>query len=252
MIEARALEVVRDGRRVLDGVALDAADSEVTAILGPNGAGKSTLLCALAGLLPVASGAVRIDGAPLATLDPRERARRIAYVPQKTELRAALGVETVVSHGRYAHTGGLGRPSPRDLRAIEGAMQRADVAALRGRRFDRLSTGEQRRVLIARALATEARTILLDEPAAALDVRHALELYALLGELAGEGLCLVVVLHGLDEARRFTHRATLLVGGRVAAAGPTSEVVTAPHVRDVYGVELVEDAALGFRLEGRE
>lgn len=250
MIEARDLVVERGDRRVLAGVTFTAADGEISCILGPNGAGKSTLLLALAGLVPIASGRVELDGGALDELAPRERAKRLAYVPQRTALSSSLHVQTVVAHGRYAHTGGLGRPGPSDLRAIADAMEKTDVSAIAGRSFDRLSAGERRRVLLARALATQARVILLDEPTADLDVRHALELHALLGVLAGEGYCVVVVLHALDTARRLTDRATLLDAGRVVATGPSEEVIDAERVRDVYGVELLEDAALGFRLGG--
>lgn len=250
MIHARELVVKRGDRKALDGVDFRARKGEVTSILGPNGAGKSTLLLALAGLLPLESGDVELDGVPLPTLAPRERARRLAYVPQRTALRSSLNVDTVVSHGRYAHTGGLGRPGPSDLRAIQDAMEKTDVAQLAGRRFDHLSTGERRRVLLARALATRAPIIILDEPTAALDVRHSLELNALLQDLASDGFCVVVVLHDLDAARRFTVRATLLDGGRVVAAGPIDEVIEPGRVREVYGVELIEGAALGFELRG--
>lgn len=248
MIEARSIVVRRGATEALRGVDFDAAAGQVACILGPNGAGKSTLLEALAGLLAVDAGTVSIDGAPIGALSPRERARKVAYVPQRSELRSALKVETVVSHGRYAHSGGLGRPGDEDIAAIEDALRKADVLDLRGRRFDHLSAGEQRRVLIARALATEAPVVLLDEPTDALDVRHALQLHGLLTDLAADGLCVVVVLHGLDAARRHTTRATLLRGGEVVAAGPTRDVIRADHVRDVYGVALVEGDALGFRL----
>ncbi len=249
MISASGLVVVRGGTRILDGVDFAAAAGEITCILGPNGAGKSTLLGALTGLLPIEAGAVSVQDTPLTTMTARERARRLAYVPQRTGLRSALHVEAVVSHGRYAHTGGLGRPGPADLEAIEDAMRETDILQLRGRRFDRLSEGERRRVLIARALATRAEVLLLDEPTAALDVRHTLELHALLGRLAERGRCVVVVLHGLDAARKHAQRAVLLCLGRVVAAGPAGEVVSTEHVRDVYGVELVEGDSLGFRLE---
>jgi iron complex transport system ATP-binding protein len=239
--------VARGGREVLTDVRFEAPAGAITCVLGPNGAGKSTLLKALAGLLPH-RGAVSLDGESVAGWSARERARRIAYVPQRSELTASLEVDTVVSQGRYAHTGGLGRPGAADRRAIAAAMERTDVGELAGRRFDRLSIGERRRVLLARALATEARTILLDEPTEALDVRHALELHSLLRELADDGFCLVAVLHGLDAARRRTDRATLLKAGRVVAEGPSGEVVAPEHVRAVYGVELLEGDALGFRL----
>lgn len=248
MIEAKDLCVRRGARRILDGVAFEARAGDVTAILGPNGAGKSTLLKALAGLLPIERGEVCLEGITLGELNARERATRLAYVPQRTLLSSGLPVATVVAHGRYAHTRGLGRPGPADLEAIASAMERTDVAGLGSRRFDRISTGEQRRVLLARALATEARAILLDEPTEALDVRHALELHELLRELAADGYALAVVLHDLDAARRFTDRATLIDGGAVVRAGATSEVIESDAVREVYGVELLENTALGFSL----
>ena len=248
MIRATGVRVERGGRVILDDVAFRAEEGSIAAILGPNGAGKSTLLKTLAGILEH-EGRVELDGRPLADWTSRERARRIAYVPQRSELTAALHVETVVSQGRYAHTGGLGQPGAADRRAIAAAMARTDVLGLAGRLFDQLSIGERRRVLLARALATEARAILLDEPTEALDVRHALELHALLRELADDGYCVVAVLHGLDAARRRTDRATLLSEGKVVADGASPEVVTYEHVRAVYGVELVEGGSLGFRLE---
>lgn len=248
-LRAEGVSVDRGARTVLTGVDFLAPAGEVSCVLGPNGAGKSTLLRALAGLLPF-RGQIRLDGLPLERLSARERARRLTFVPQRSALTATLSVESVVGQGRFAHTGGLRSLASSDRRAVAHALARADVTAFRHRRFDRLSAGEQRRVLLARALATEARIILLDEPTAALDVRHALELHELLRVLASEGFAIVVVLHELDAARRYTDRATLLAGGRVVATGPSHEVVSAEPVRRVYGVELVEDGALGFRLGG--
>ncbi|MFK7986612.1 MAG: ABC transporter ATP-binding protein [Sandaracinaceae bacterium] len=248
-LSARAVSVQRGARTVLSSVDFDASPASVTAILGPNGAGKSTLLKALAGVLAF-DGQVTLDGAPLAAMSARERAHRVSYVPQQTRLSVGLDVAAVVAQGRYAHTGGLSRRSGADRAALASAMRRTDVEALASRRFDRLSAGEQRRVLVARALATEARVVLLDEPTAALDVRQALSLHALLRELAADGYTVVVVLHELDAARS-TDRAVMLVEGRVEAAGPSEEVVSAARIERVYGVALVEGGALGFRLPER-
>ena len=245
---ARGVSAERAGRPVLFDVDFEADAGRVTAILGPNGAGKSTLLKVLAQLLPH-EGEVSLDGRPLSSSSASERARRIAYVPQQSSLTAGLEVATVVAHGRYAHHGGLGQPGAADRRAIEGALERADVASLGSRRFDQLSAGEQRRVLLARALATEARVILLDEPTSSLDIRHALELHALLRALASDGFTLVVVLHELDAARRWTDRATLLREGRVAVAGDSRDVIAEGPVREVYGVMMRANASLGFSLE---
>jgi iron complex transport system ATP-binding protein len=235
------------GVRVLEQISVEAQFGSVLAILGPNGAGKTTLLRAFAGLLEHA-GRVELSDVDRASLSRRELGQRLALVPQRSALSARLPVYTVVSHGRYAHRGGLARVSAQDRRAIDSAMARADVAHLAARVLPELSHGEQRRVLLARALATEARVLLLDEPTAALDIAHALALFATLRDLARDGHCIIAVLHQLDDALRFTDQALLLQGGKQIALDRTPAVVTADNVRRVYGVELVAGGALGFRL----
>jgi iron complex transport system ATP-binding protein len=250
-LATRALGVQLGSTRVLGDVTFDAAFGAVLAVLGPNGAGKSTLVRTLAGLLPY-SGSASLCGEELAQLSRRAFGQRVAFVPQRTQLSSRLPVSTVVSHGRYAHRGGLARLSTHDTRAINAAMQRADVAHLAAREFPELSHGEQRRVLLARALATEARVLLFDEPTASLDIPHALELFATLRRLADDGCCVVVVLHQLDDALRFTDRALLLQSGRVVAFDQTSAVISADNVRRAYGVELVAGGGYGFRLAGAQ
>jgi iron complex transport system ATP-binding protein len=244
LLELRQLAVLRGTRAVLSGVDLRLEPGRLLAVLGPNGAGKSTLLKAAAGLLPH-QGSLRLDGRDAATLDRRARARLCAYVPQHSALDAALPVRDVVAQGRFAHQGG-------HQAAIARAMKLTDSERLADRPFSALSYGERRLVLLARALATEARLFLLDEPTAALDVRHALELMALLRRLADEGAAVVVVLHQLGEAATSCDEALLLEGGRPFAAGPIAEVVASEPVRRVYGVELLPGAGFGYRLpEGR-
>jgi iron complex transport system ATP-binding protein len=248
-LDARGVCANAGRARVLHDVTFHADYGSVLAILGPNGAGKSTLLRALAGLLAY-EGALALDGAELSGRSRREIGRRIAFVPQRTQLTSRLPVWTVVSHGRYAHRGGLAQLSTHDERCIESAMRRADVAHLSTREFPQLSAGEQRRVLLARALATEARVLLLDEPTAALDIPHALSLFETLRGLAESGHCVVIVLHQLDDALRFTDRALLLQTGRQLAFDRSAEVITAEHVRSAYGVELIAQGGLAFRLAG--
>ncbi len=239
---------VRLGTRpVLHNVALAAPFGQITAILGPNGAGKSTLLRAISGLV-THSGQVSLSGTALSSLAPHERAKLLSFVPQSTLLSAAMPVRDVVMQGRYAHRAGRARVQSDDERAVALAMDETDVAQFSGRVFTQLSFGEQRRVLLARALATGARTILLDEPTAALDIAHSLSLYALLKTLAAQARCIVVVLHNLDDVRHYTDRAVLLKEGRVTAAGASRDVLNAQRVRDVYGVEIIEAGGLGFRL----
>jgi iron complex transport system ATP-binding protein len=247
----QALSVSLGARLAVDGVSFRASPSEVTCILGPNGAGKSTLLRAVMSLVPY-RGRVLLDGADVRDLGAGDRARKIAYVPQRSLLEAPLSVEAVVLQGRFAHSSALSAPSAHDREVARLSMARTDVLSLARRRFDRLSTGERRRVLVARALATEARVILLDEPTAALDVRHVLELHALLRELASDGFTIVVVLHALEDARRYTDRAILLSNGALVAEGPSAEIVSRERVREVYGVALIEGGAPGFELGGEE
>jgi iron complex transport system ATP-binding protein len=244
-VRASGVLVTLGGRQVLRDVSLDAFPGEVLALLGPNGAGKSTLLKALVGLLSY-EGRIEIDGVDSASLDSRTRAKRISYVPQRSLLRSALSVEEVVALGRYVHGGSFGGMSKTDQQAIDGALETAHADALRGRVFTQLSVGEQQRVLLARALASEAPIVLLDEPTAALDVGEGMAVLRLIRSLASHGHTLIVVLHDLADARSTTDRALLLKDGRVAERGLTADVVSAGPIRNVYGVELVENARIGF------
>jgi iron complex transport system ATP-binding protein len=247
-LSARGLRVRLGARLVLDRVDFDVAAGQVVAICGPNGAGKSTLLRALLGLIPCESGEIRIGGHPLAELDARARARLVAYVPQRGGLLLPLRVDAVVAQGRYAHRGGLAGLSAQDRDAIAAAMDAADCQALATRAYSQLSAGEQQRVLLARALATEAPVVLFDEPTASLDIRHALEILALMPELARAGRSVVCVLHRLEEVLRVAQRVVLLDGGRVAVVGGAEDVLAAEHVRRVYGVRMEAAAAPAYHL----
>jgi iron complex transport system ATP-binding protein len=244
---AAGIRVSHGDRQVLHGVDLHAAPGEVVAILGPNGAGKSTLLRAACGLL-ACEGSVQLDGCDVRAMAARERAQQIAFVPQHSALRSALPVRDVVLQGRFAHRGPLASPRNADRDAVESALEKTDTARFAERAFTKLSFGEQRRVLLARGLATGARTLCLDEPTAALDVGHALHLHALLSELAGSGYTVVLVLHSLEDALTHTDRALLLDRGRAVCAGKTRDVIAEEHVRAVYGVEMQRQKALGFSL----
>jgi iron complex transport system ATP-binding protein len=252
-LQARGLSVVR-GRartRVLDDVSFSVEAGTLLAILGPNGAGKSTLLKAAAGLLPF-SGELRLGGQDAQALGRRARARLVAYVPQHSALEAALPVRDVVAQGRFAHREPLAATPPgaslADAQAIARALALTDATRLADRPFSALSYGERRLVLLARALATGAGLLLLDEPTAALDVHHALTLCAVLRRLASEGAAVVVVLHQLNEAASTCDRALLLAGGRCVAAGPVAEVIAAGPIRRVYDVDLLPGAHFGYRL----
>jgi iron complex transport system ATP-binding protein len=221
------------GVNILNGTDLELFQGELIGIIGPNGAGKSTLLRAMAGLLPLERGAVEIDGRVLSSFDRRDLARQIAYLPQDRTVHWPLAARAIVGLGRLPHRGGSASDS-----AIDGAMRAMDVLALADRPISQLSGGEQARVLVARALAQESGILIADEPTAGLDPAHALELFAIFTRLAAEGRAVVIALHDLTLAARFCHHVVLLVAGRVAASGPTAEVLTPELLSAAFGVSI--------------
>ena len=246
MLRVEGLRITYGDRPILRGIDASIEEGERVAILGPNGAGKSTLLRALAGLVTY-EGTIEARGRSIADMDARERARVLAYVPQRSLLHAGLETREVVAQGRYAHGSGLGRMSSTDVDRVSRAMETARCAELAGRRFDQLSIGQQQRILIARALATEAPILLMDEPTAALDVREVLATFRMLREL--ENRTVLCVIHGLADARRFTDRALLLNEGKLVQAGASADVVAPEPIRKTYGVRMRENAELRFEEE---
>jgi iron complex transport system ATP-binding protein len=238
------------GRRVvLNDVAFQCSAGTHLGVLGTNGAGKTTLLRCIAGLLPF-DGEIQLGASALSELSPLERARKIAYVPQRSLLDAPLSVREVVMQGRFCHQDAFGTERPSDQRAVERSLLEMDLVGLAGRSFIRLSGGEQRRVLLARALATEANVIVLDEPSAALDIAHALALFAHLKRLAAQGKIVITVLHHLPDAERWCDQLCLLHEERLHYFG--SAPLSAALVREVYGVEVDLGAANSYSLPVHE
>ncbi|MBO9724090.1 MAG: ABC transporter ATP-binding protein [Novosphingobium sp.] len=235
---------VRLGRReVLRGLSAMLRPGALVGVIGPNGAGKSTLVRAILGLVPAAGGTVSVDGAPLTTLQPRDLARRIAYLPQGQTLHWPLTVERLVALGRLPHLGPMSRISAADEAAVQDAMARADVTDLAGRVATELSGGERARAMLARALAGGAPALVVDEPLASLDPGHQIDVMALLAREAHEGKLVVAVLHDLTMAARYCDRLLLVHGGELVADGTPQEVLTAERLRSVYGVTSHVDTA---------
>ncbi len=235
--------VLRDRTAVLRGVTLHFQPGQLTALAGPNGAGKSSLLLALLGRLP-SRGGMTWNGSPLAALTPAQRARTIAWVPQRSHLRAPLRVSRVVASGA-APTGFFSRGNNATVHeAVGQALAAADATHLAERAFTALSCGEQQRVLIARALVTGAPVLLCDEPTAGLDPRQALSMLALLQRLAREGRTIIAAMHSLAEVQRSAERVIILHGGVVAADGTPADILTAANLGPIYGVE--PDSTLDF------
>jgi len=215
------------GLPALDGVDLAIGEGELVAVVGPNGGGKTTLARAILGLAPLQRGAVTLAGRPLSRWRPAELAQLAALVPQREESAFSWRVEGMVSFGRYARLGPLAALSRDDRLAVDRALERCDVSALRTRRVETLSGGEWQRVRIARALAQEPRLLILDEPTASLDVGHEMELFELVARLVREGLAGLVITHHLNLAARYADRMLLLDSGRPVAAGTPAEVLRA-------------------------
>lgn len=235
---------VRLGRReVLHGLSATLRPGALVGVIGPNGAGKSTLVRAMMGLVPATGGTVSVDGEPLPRLQPRDLARRVAYLPQGQTLHWPLTVERLVALGRLPHLGPMSRISAADALAVQEAMARADVADLAGRVATELSGGERARAMLARALAVGAPALVVDEPLASLDPGHQIDVMDLLAREAHDGKLVVAVLHDLTMAARYCDRLLLVHGGEFVADGTPQEVLTPERLRAVYGVTSHVDMA---------
>ncbi|MFG2158572.1 heme ABC transporter ATP-binding protein [Streptomyces olivaceus] len=232
LAEAEALRVLLGGRPVLDGVDVRVRAGEVLALVGPNGAGKSTLLGALAADVPAAEGVVRVHGRPVSAWSAPELALRRAVLPQSASLSFPFPVEEVVRMGRAPWAGG--DEADEDDAVVADAMSRTEVTGFAGRPFSALSGGERARVALARVLAQRAPLLLLDEPTAALDLRHQELVLRLCRERARAGDAVVVVLHDLALAAAYADRVAVLRAGRVAADGPPAEVFAEELLTEVY------------------
>lgn len=236
ILEGTGLAVRYPGveRAALAGVSVALDRGELVAVVGPNGSGKTTLLRALVGTTPLQAGQVLVEGRPLGEWAARALARVVGVVTQREDILFPLSVRETVELGRYAHLGPLADPGPADADAVTEAMTRADVLALATRRSDTLSGGEWQRVRVARALAQNPRALLLDEPTAALDIRHEMEVFELVRRLAGEGIGTLLVTHHLNLAARYADRLLLLDRGAVVAEGPPAAVLTSEVVSQVF------------------
>jgi len=225
-------------RDVVHGVTAEVGAGELVVIVGPNGAGKTTLLRALAGLVAPRTGAIRVQGHDPYRAPRRVIARTLAYLPQHYELAFPFAVEEVVLLGRYAQQHGIGIAGDEDLAAAGRAMAACDVAHLAARRFDELSGGEARRVILAQALCQGASGLLLDEPTAGLDPAHARAMFAMLGAQCEAGASAIVATHDLDLALRHGGSMWLIADGRLRARGAPAEVLGSPAIREAFGLAI--------------
>jgi iron complex transport system ATP-binding protein len=245
LLEARGLGVARGGRPVLRGVDVVLHAGEALAIVGPNGAGKSTLVRAAARLLPASAGEVRVEGRPLASWSRDALGRAMALVASEEQGPDAIAVEDRVRLGRYPHRGPFRPWTAEDDDAVARALEQAGITHLRRRPLGTLSAGERQLAALARGLAQQPRILLLDEPAAHLDIGHQLRLFRVLDGVRSCGVGVLAVAHDLPRAAAWATRMVLLAGGAVAAQGPPDEVLRSAACAEAFQV-----AVRGERVPG--
>jgi iron complex transport system ATP-binding protein len=236
------LNVYSGAQLLVRDLSFQVSAGEVLGLIGPNGAGKSTVIKAIAQVRRY-QGQIMLNGLALAQLPPLIRARRVAYLSQEDAVQWPLTVADFVSLGRHPHRSswwrGGGQLREADQAAIATALRDTDTWTLRQRPLPTLSGGERARVRLARVLAVEAELVLADEPLAALDPRHQLQIMALLRAQCQRGISIVLVLHDLTLASRFCDRLLLLDHGHLSASGTADGVLTDAKLRAVYGIAAV-------------
>jgi len=223
---------------ILRGVSVSVFSGEILALLGVNGAGKSTLIRLILGFERAAQGRILIDGMPISGLKQRELAKHVAYVPQAHIAPFPYSVRDVVLLGRIAHTGLLRPALHQDFAVAESAMHRLGIEALADRPYTMISGGERQLVLIARALAQEARILVMDEPASGLDYGNQIRLLQQLRSLADDGYAIFKSTHNPDHVLLGADRVALLVGGSIRTLGTPNEILTKKEIRLLYDVDV--------------
>ena len=227
---------------VVQDISLRLSPGRIIVLLGANGAGKTTLLKSLNGGLPVAKGTILLDEKELKDYSRREIAGRIAVIAQETETKFPVSVLEFVLAGRFAHGSAFGWETASDLEIALDCLRSCDLAGYEARQMNQLSGGERQRVVLARALATQAKILLLDEPTANLDLAHQALLFRLIRERCETGdAAAVVITHDLNLASEFADEIILLKNGRIAAQGAPEEVLTEDNLENVFGVKVFLD-----------
>ncbi|SDO66072.1 iron complex transport system ATP-binding protein [Halomonas shengliensis] len=239
MLETRAASFAVNGRCLLHPLDLTFEEGRVHGLIGHNGSGKSTLLKLLARQQPASQGQLHLDGTPLAAWGHRAFARQVAYLPQQLPAAEALTGRELVGFGRYPWHGLLGRHGRADEAAIDRALVLTHTEAFAERQVDTLSGGERQRVWLAMLLAQQSRFLLLDEPLAALDIAHQVEVLTLIRRLCRElGLGVIIVLHDINMAARYCDRLVALHGGRLLAQGTPEAMMNGATLEAIYGIPM--------------
>jgi iron complex transport system ATP-binding protein len=236
LIEAAAILVQRGGRTILDNVSLRAASGDFVAVIGPNGAGKSTFLSVLAGLIKPDAGTVSLDGSFIHQLSQRKLARRRAYLPQNARCEWPISVERLVALGLTPSLPAFGGLPAIFTAPIAAALEACDLTDRREQPVTTLSGGELARAMLARALVGDPDVLIVDEPIAGLDPKHALDTAQRLQMLARRGKLVIATMHDLTLAGRYANRIYALEKGQMRGDGPSESTLTADLIRSVFDV----------------
>ena len=236
---ARDIDLEIDGRRILNQVSLDFGSGEITSLVGHNGSGKSSLLKILARQNKATAGRVLCAGQELDGFSSRDFARKVGYLQQDLGAGSGMTVRELVACGRYPWHGALGRFSDIDRRKVEDALALTHIEPLADRPIETLSGGERQRAWIAMLMAQDTESLLLDEPTSALDIAHQIEVLSLVRRLSADrGLSVVIVLHDINMAARFSDRIHALKNGEVVASGTPADILQTATLRQIYGIDM--------------
>ncbi len=242
MLTIRKLTIRYGSSEVIKEVSFDLAAGEIIALLGPNGAGKTTLIKALNGTVPAAAGEILLEGKRLETFSRREIAKRVAVVAQENETKFPVTVRDFVLSGRFASGSAFGWESGDDLTATENALDECELTGYESRLMNELSGGERQRVVLARALATGAKILLLDEPTANLDLAHQASIFWLVRrKCRDDGFSSIIITHDLNLASEFADRIMICFEGRIFAIGEPEDVLRAENIKEVFDVNVLLD-----------
>ena len=242
MLEVQNISINYGVCAVVEDVSFSLRPGKIIALLGGNGAGKTTLLKTLNAGLPIAKGEIFLNDKSLNKFSRREIAGQITVIAQETETKFPVSVLEFVLSGRFAHGGNFGWETEKDLRIAENCLELCDLKNYENRLMNQLSGGERQRVVLARALATEAKILLLDEPTANLDLAHQAMMFRLVrSRCETSGASAIVITHDLNLASEFADEIILLKNGKILAKGAPGKVLTEENLREVFGVKVLLD-----------
>jgi iron complex transport system ATP-binding protein len=240
MIQVDNIHFSIDDKKILEGISARFEPRRIHGIIGPNGSGKSTLLKNICGIWEPQSGSILLDGRNVTGIPRKELSTLVTLVPQNTTIGFPISVFDMVSMGRNPHLGRFEGLRQKDREIVERALRQTNISALKDRNMNELSGGEGQLAIIARAIATEAPLILLDEPTSELDIKHTLEIVDILYGFKEQGKTMLVTIHDLNLARRFCDTITLLCRGKLHYSGTPEDAFDEERIKQVFEVKVRE------------